>query len=233
METIEVCGMEIRVIRSARRKTILLRIGADGMPEMLAPGFCKADELKSVALKHSDRLAEYLANHREREKARESFELRPGSELRFLGGKVILTEREGNLVGYDDSEFFIPPGYNKEQTKAAVIQIYKLAAKNIITPKVIEYAVRMRLSPMSVKINSAKSHWASCSAHDTLNFSWYLAMAEPGAVDYVVVHELCHMKEFNHSSRFWQSVAEYCPDYEAKKRYLKELWDGISRENWL
>ena len=86
---------------------------------------------------------------------------------------------------------------------------------------------------MSVKINSAKSHWASCSAHDTLNFSWYLAMAEPGAIDYVVVHELCHMKEFNHSPRFWQSVAEYCPDYEAKKRYLKELWDGISRENWL
>lgn len=232
METIDLNGMNIRVIRSTRRKTILLRIGSDGIPEMIAPVCCKTDELEGVAVKHSDKLAEYLAHHYEREKERERFELIHGSQLRFLGKKVILAERDGDLAGYDDSKFFIPPGYSKEQTKAAVIQIYKLAAKNIITPRVTDYAAGMGLSPMSVKINSAKSHWASCSARNTLNFSWYLVMAEPRAIDYVVVHELCHMKEFNHSPRFWRAVAEFCPDYEEKKRYLRKLWDEIQRENW-
>ena len=232
METIEAAGMRIRVVRSARRKTLLLRIGSDGVPEILAPKYCPVSELVRVAEKHSEKLREYLASHAERESAKASFELQAGSKLRFLGREVILTERSGNLVGYDDECFFIPPGYTSEQKKAAVTQIYKLAAKNIITPKVIEYSVKMKLRPVSVKINSAKSHWASCSAKDTLNFAWYLVMARESAIDYVVVHELCHMKEFNHSERFWRLVSEQCPDYESEKLCLKELWESIQHEGW-
>ena len=232
METIEVGGLRIRVVRSAKRKSVVMRVAADGVPEILAPCFCPVAELKEIALKHADKLSEYLERHRERESARAEFELRPGSELRFLGGKVTLTERPGDRAGYEDGIFFIPPGCSPKQAKAVVIQVYKLAAKNIITPRVSELAARMRLRPVSVKINSARSHWASCSARDTLNFSWYLAMARQSAIDYVILHELCHMFEFNHSERFWKLVGEQCPDYEREKVYLKELWESIQRENW-
>ena len=232
METIEVGGLRIRVVRSAKRKSVVMRVAADGVPEMLAPRFCPAAELKEIALKHADKLNEYLERHRERESAKADFELRPGSELRFLGGRVTLTERPGDRAGYEDGIFFIPPGCSPEQAKAVVIRVYKLAAKNIITPKVAMIAGRMGLRPVSVKINSARSHWASCSARDTLNFSWFLAMARPSAIDYVVVHELCHMMEFNHSPRFWKLVGEQCPDYEREKLYLKELWELILHEDW-
>jgi len=56
-------------------------------------------------------------------------------------------------------------------------------------------------------------------------------MADPKAVDYIIIHELCHMYEFNHSPSFWELVERFCPDYKAHKAYLKKLWSDIEREN--
>ncbi len=232
MEHISVDSLELRVIRSAKRRTVLLRIASDGVPEILCPRSFPTDELYTIAHKHSEKLYEYLEKHRERSEKRDSFSLEIGSELRFLGKSVRITERVGNLVGYDDKYFYVPPGLSPERLKKAVIQIYKLSARKHIALRVEYYASIMGLNPMSVKINSARSHWASCSAKDTLNFTWYLMMTDPETIDYVVIHELCHMKEFNHSPRFWQLVSQYCPDYAEKKRILKELWSEITQESW-
>lgn len=232
MEFITVDSLELRVVRSAKRRTVLMRIASDGAPEILCPKTISTDELCDIAHKHSKKLAEYLNEHREIANGRESFELSVGSSLRFLGGHTVITEREGNLVGYDDRYFYIPPGLSPSRIKRAVVQIYKLAARRHIAQRVEYYAERMGLEPVSVKINSARSHWASCSAKNTLNFTWYLMMADPESIDYVVIHELCHMKEFNHSPRFWQLVAEQCPGYESRKQVLKELWRDITRESW-
>lgn len=223
-ETIISGGTQIRIVRSDRRKSVLLRVGKDGMAEILCPARFPMKELQRIADENSAKLSEFLARYNEREEVRRSFTLDYGSEVWFLGKKVVITAKEGNTVGYDDEKFYMPPGLSRERIKSAVIQIYKLAAKNEITPRVAKFAELMKLSPMSVKINAAKSHWASCSARNTLNFSYYLVMAESGAIDYVVIHELCHMIEFNHSPRFWKLVGSYCPDYLAKKEYLKNLW---------
>ncbi|MGN1128207.1 MAG: M48 family metallopeptidase, partial [Candidatus Flemingiibacterium sp.] len=75
-------------------------------------------------------------------------------------------------------------------------------------------------------------HWATCSAKGGLNFTWFTVMAEPAAIDYIIIHELCHMTELNHSPRFWKLVAERCPDYKDKKKYLDSLWREILSENW-
>ena len=225
-------GIMIRIARSARRKTVLLRVGKDGVPEILSPVGVPVRELQRIADENSAKLCEFLENYREREAAKAEFTPDYGSRLRFLGRTVVVTAREGNTVGYDAENFYIPPGLPPERIRAAVVQIYKLAARNEITPRVVRFAAVMRLSPMSVKINEARSHWASCSARDTLNFAWFLIMAAPEAIDYVVIHELCHMIEFNHSERFWKIVGEYCPDYASKKEYLKELWQEILKEGW-
>lgn len=125
-----------------------------------------------------------------------------------------------------------PPGLPPESIKHAVIRVYKLAAKSILTDKVIEYANRMKVSPAAVKINNAKTRWGSCSGKNSINFSWLLVMADDSAIDYVVVHELAHIMEHNHSPRFWAVVAGILPDYEQRRRELKELQNRISQEDW-
>ena len=77
-------------------------------------------------------------------------------------------------------------------------------------------------SPISVRINNARSRWGSCGAKGTINFSWRLALAPSAVIDYVVVHELAHLIERNHSARFWRRVAEVIPDHNLHRRWLRQ-----------
>lgn len=73
-----------------------------------------------------------------------------------------------------------------------------------------------------ITIRDQKTRWGSCSARGTLSFNWRLMLAPPAVLDYVVVHELCHLTYMNHSPAFWQAVADVCPDYRAHRKWLKE-----------
>ena len=87
-------------------------------------------------------------------------------------------------------------------------------------------------APQQVRITSAKTRWGSCSAKGGLNFSWRLLLAPPEAVDYVVVHELAHLVEFNHSPRFWAIVKGILPDYKARRQSLKAVQETLLRQGW-
>lgn len=72
-----------------------------------------------------------------------------------------------------------------------------------------------------ISIRDQKTRWGSCSRSGNLNFSYRILELSPAAADYIIVHELCHLKEFNHSPRFWELVAKSIPDYEARRRELR------------
>ncbi|MBU0686526.1 MAG: M48 family metallopeptidase [Candidatus Margulisbacteria bacterium] len=74
-----------------------------------------------------------------------------------------------------------------------------------------------------VKVSSAKKRWGSCTSKGTINLSWRLVLTPPEVIDYVVVHELVHLVEPNHSKRFWQRVAEIMPGYQAQRKRLREF----------
>ena len=76
--------------------------------------------------------------------------------------------------------------------------------------------------PVLVKINSARKRWGSCGVKGTINFSWRLALAPLPVIDYVVVHELAHLVERNHSARFWRRVAQVIPDHQLHRRWLRQ-----------
>lgn len=73
-----------------------------------------------------------------------------------------------------------------------------------------------------ITIRDQKTRWGSCSARGTLSFNWRLMLAPPAVLDYVVVHELCHLTHMDHSSAFWQAVADVCPDYRTHRKWLKD-----------
>ena len=99
---------------------------------------------------------------------------------------------------------------------------YRARAREILEDRVMHFALRMGLACLSVRITDAKERWGSCSAAGTLNFAWRLVMAPPPVIDYVIVHELTHLVEMNHSRRFWERLGRVLPDYVWRRKWLKE-----------
>ena len=90
----------------------------------------------------------------------------------------------------------------------------------------------MSVTPSAVRINGAKTRWGSCSGKKSINFSWRLIMASDDVIDYVVVHELAHLLELNHSARFWAVVEKILPDCRERRKQLRELQKRLATEDW-
>lgn len=103
--------------------------------------------------------------------------------------------------------------YSKEE-----IELLRKKAKEIIPEKVEYYSRIMQVEPASVKINSAKKRYGSCSGTNNLNFSLYLMDMDERFIDYVVVHELAHIKHHNHSKDFYKLIEKYMPDYKERMK---------------
>ena len=94
--------------------------------------------------------------------------------------------------------------------------------KKKIESRVNAYKKAMGVTIGWITIRNQKTRWGSCSSEKNLNFNWKLILAPPEVLDYVVVHELCHLKEMNHSKAFWDEVGKVMPEYETYKLWLKE-----------
>ncbi len=90
----------------------------------------------------------------------------------------------------------------------------------VFTKRCQYYAQEMGVKYKSLSLSSAKSRWGCCTPHGTLRFCWRLVMAPMDIIDYVVVHELAHLKELNHSARFWGLVSKTIPNYPVSKKWL-------------
>ena len=120
------------------------------------------------------------------------------------------------------------------QTSPPAILLQKWLTKQAeaaILRQVQTRAVQMGVHPASISIRSQRTRWGSCSTRGTLSFNWRLIMAPPEVLDYVVVHELAHMKQKNHSKAFWAVVGQYCPHYLKYRLWLKQnqavMWPGL------
>ena len=106
--------------------------------------------------------------------------------------------------------------------KKALEQRYRQAAKEYFPSRVAYYEQIIGVTHASIRIRDQKTRWGSCSSKGNLNFNWRLMLAPPRVLDYVVVHELCHRKEMNHSKAFWDAVETVLPDYVQLRKWLKD-----------
>jgi predicted metal-dependent hydrolase len=98
----------------------------------------------------------------------------------------------------------------------------RLAVRELVAMLIDEEAPVIGVEPARVQIRDQRSRWGSCSTRGTLSFNWRLVLAPFDVLDYVVVHELCHLREPNHSSRFWKLVEQRRPDWRAQRDWLHE-----------
>ena len=104
---------------------------------------------------------------------------------------------------------------------------YRAAARQYIYERVEYYIGLTGGRYSSIRIADQKTRWGSCSSNGTLSFSWRLMLAPPRVLDYVVIHELCHLTYMDHSREFWAKVASLDPDYREHRKWLKENGDSL------
>lgn len=101
---------------------------------------------------------------------------------------------------------------------------YKRNGKSVFIRRADYWAALMHVSYQNITLKEQKTRWGSCSGLGNLNFNWRLLLTEPRLLDYVVVHELAHLREMNHSAAFWNIVGTYIPDYRECRKALKSIF---------
>jgi predicted metal-dependent hydrolase len=218
------------LIRS-KRKTVGIYIRS-GAVQVRAPLNMKKGEIDAIVSSKAKWITDNLARLIRLEEERESFSLDYGAAVTYRGKPYLISGKDGNVAGFDGEYFFVPLALTGDQIKSICADIYKRLAKAYITSRIAELSRQMNVLPTAVKVSSAKTRWGSCSSKGSLNFSWRLMMADDAVIDYVLVHELAHITEMNHSSEFWAIVEGILPDYRRRRAELAKLQERITTEGW-
>ena len=159
-----------------------------------------------------------------------------GESFAYLGKnyRLLLTQdnlgavklKNGRLVLGVDQKLTIQE--QESLVKDKLVKWYIYHAEQWLIDKTNRYAKMIGVHPQSVKVKSYKSRWGSCSAKDEVSYNWKIIIAPHHIVDYVVIHELCHILHHNHSSEFWKSVARIIPDYKECRKWLKANGSRLS-----
>ena len=114
-----------------------------------------------------------------------------------------------------------------EHLRRRVVDFLKKEAKRDLEPAVLRYAARLGVTVTGIKVRDQRSRWGSCSASGQLSFSWRLILAPPFVLDYLAAHEVAHLKEMNHSRRFWRLCELLCPDTKKARDWLAAHGAGL------
>jgi predicted metal-dependent hydrolase len=151
-----------------------------------------------------------------------------GESFMYLGRNYLLKIYIENKLSRPkvellDGKFQITsPTKDQNILKKALEKWYRREAEKIIINRVEFYKNKFNIEPRQVKIKQQKTRWGSCTSKGDLLFNWRTIMAPSPVIDYIIVHELSHLVNKNHSSKFWKSVESILPDYKDRKKWLKD-----------
>jgi predicted metal-dependent hydrolase len=121
----------------------------------------------------------------------------------------------------------VEPNQSSERIRLALQQWMKQQSRQLAQRIIDKHSTRFALHPRSLKIKTQKSRWGSCGPHDDINLNWLLILAPPIIMEYVVIHELCHIRHKNHSREFWSLVGQHMPEYLQHRRWLRQHGAGL------
>lgn len=205
----------------AKRRTIALIVERDGSLTVRAPKRAAMRDIEGFIREKTD----WILRSREKLQA-----IIPTPKKQYADGEHFLflgQEYELRLVPPQRPALKFDGGFTlstsaRERGEQMFTQWYKTQALTVFTERVSHYAALHGFEPKQVKVNSAKTRWGSCSANGTINFTWRLVMAPLEVIDYVVLHELAHLRVKNHSPRFWKLVESFCSDFKRHRKWRSE-----------
>ena len=217
--------------RTGRRRSIGLRIDDRGLTVNM-PMRASEKWLHSVLQEKAEWVVEKL----------ETWQAKKPAPQQWADGETILYRGEKFTLRIIPSLFDAPPQLHGTQLlvhlpkadnpaviEKIVMRWYRHEALQLFTECVGHFAPLMNVNPREIKLSTARTQWGSCTTRGTVRLNWQLVKMPLELVDYVVVHELAHLREMNHSAAFWSVVETACPDY-AKRRGELRKWGMMSGE---
>ena len=164
------------------------------------------------------------------EQARQQMEWRDGARLPYLGGALTLRLHAASTTkvavhhdaGSGELAVHLPDGAEQQALKDTVREWLQRQAQALFAERLPHYAARLGVQYRAFKLTSARTQWGSCTAAGIIRLNWRLVHFGQAQIDYVIAHELAHLREMNHSPRFWALVESVFPDHAAARKVLRE-----------
>jgi predicted metal-dependent hydrolase len=207
-------------VRNLRARRYLLRLRPDGVARVTIPRGGSAAEARRFVERHTAWLATQLKRLPQLHPTPQTWQV--GSEILFRGQRVrIEIETNGRPEIRLGPETVRVPAFEGDLRHAIEKHLHRIATKEL-PARVHEFATLHQLSIRRVTVRSQRSRWGSCSRNGTISLNWRLIQTPDFVRDYIVLHELMHLRQMNHSARYWREVASVCPDYQTAERWLKQ-----------
>ena len=222
----ELFGLRVEVLRS-KRKTSVLHIVGDEL-QIRVPNRVRDRKIVEI-LEIKERWIRNKAIQLQNQRIINKREFISGESFSLFGRNLYLKVLEGGKVGTQLIDDYLITtvraseigDLRKSRIKTYLEQWYIHAAYQKLEEKVMRYSKIIRVSPRDIKVRNYKTRWGSCDNKGRLTFNFHLIKAPHEIVDYVVIHELCHMIQPNHSKFFWNEVARFDPSFKNHKKWLK------------
>lgn len=222
-------GIEIR--RSSRR-SIAIVISPDGDVFVKAPVFSSDSDILRFVRSKQDWINRNVGKISKRKASQElpriKHTFQAGDSFYYLGREfplIIDPQQKRQLLFQEAFRFSIT---DKKTIQRKLLNWYKKQAEDIFNVRILVWEQAIGVGHKKIRLSSAKTRWGSCSSTGTISLNWKLMMAPLDIIDYVIVHELVHVIHPNHSKSFWNEVARHCPDFKAKRKWLKDNGEGLS-----
>jgi predicted metal-dependent hydrolase len=212
--------LPLELVRNRLARRYILRLGRNGVPRVTIPRGGSEIEAKRFAQKHVTWLEKQLLRQAQRSKPAEPWRI--GTEIQFRGEPVRfgIEANDPRSVRFATATVRVPEG-TADLRPLIERHLWRLAATEL-PRRVLQLATAHQLRVQRITVRNQRSRWGSCSRRGTISLNWRLIQTPPFVCDYIILHELAHLKQMNHSARFWREVGRLCPGFEAAERWLKQ-----------
>lgn len=215
-------------LQRSKRRSIGFLINEQGL-RITAPRWVSIADIEQAARDKQQWIRRKLAERHEREQRRLEPQIswQDGASLPYLGQTIVLRQAADRQTAYFDSasgDLFLPLAgdVTEQQWKDRVQGWLQQQALELFQQRLPHFAEKLQVSYRSVSLSSAKTRWGSCTSDGKIRLNWRLIHFSPLIIDYVIAHELAHLREMNHSPRFWATVQSIFPEMDHAHRQLRE-----------
>jgi len=240
MPNITIADTELtyRLKHSQRRRSVQIRIAPPATIEVVAPAGFPQKEVEALLHKRATWIATQLARLKKLASDPVNASLEHGAQLLYLGRPRQLAvmpspaKRAKVILEDDRLTAYLPAVPGQDDTallRRALHHWYVRSAAQLLADRTAYWAAEIGVRPGRISIRDQKTRWGSASTRGNVNYNWRIVMAPPETLDYLVVHELCHIKVPNHSATFWLLVSQSVPDYKKHRAWLRQHGNLLSR----
>ena len=222
-------GFQVEIIKTNRKKSASIQL-IDGQVRVRAPRSLSDKRIDDLIKKRIPWIKEKLEEHAKRPKAIEKKYI-DGEIFSYLGKNYVLRiiQSDETFIKLKNGSFVVAIPKNDlgkaEKVQALLSLWFRVHANKYLQARTVKFAKIIGVSPISVSVKNYKARWGSCTINGALDYNWKIIQAPRKIIDYVVVHELCHLLEHNHSPKYWSYVEKFMPNWKESKDWLKKNSD--------